>query len=281
MHNRLSPLQGRDNMETKRNYTPRQIVIGKALQLIAMDFDDMVVNDDVLDHWEEMLSDIPDPIVLAAVKVTKMQSEFRPKVADVRRAALKLINPQTEIEPDQAWGMVLRAVREFGSGRSREALASLPPVVARVAQNLGWGEICKGDEDLQRAHFLKVFPSVQAREKEIGVLPPALQAHIRQAVDGGSLGHDVLSATKPASALPAYTPSTETRSSGYVPPKNVLPFRRKPQARSAEELRQQAELLKESATMSRESAEFKAMTEDERAEYLKQQAGQLASGGAA
>ena len=266
-------------METKRNYTPRQALIGKALQLIAMDFDDMIVNDDVLDHWEEMLSDIPDPIVLAAVKVTKMQSEFRPKVADVRRAALKLMNPQTEIEPDQAWGMVLRAVREFGSGRSREALASLPPVVSRVAQNLGWGEICKGDEDIQRAHFLKVFPSVQAREKEIGVLPPALQAHIRQAVSGGVSIQDVLPEGKPTAALPTYTPPTETRPSGYVPPKNVLQFRRKPQARSAEELHQQAEILKQQAAMSRESAEFKAMTEDERAEYLKQQAQQL--GGAA
>ena len=70
-------------METKRNYTPRQALIGKALQLIAMDFDDMIVNDDVLDHWEEMLSDIPDPIVLVKFTLT------RPKSV--------LINPETWI----------------------------------------------------------------------------------------------------------------------------------------------------------------------------------------
>lgn len=264
-------------METKRIYTPRQILIGKALQLIAMDFDDMVVNDDVLEHWEEMLSDIPDPIVLAAVKVAKMQSEFRPKVADVRRAALKLINPQTEIEPDQAWGMVVRAVREFGSGRSHEALASLPPVVARVAQNLGWGEICRGEEDLQRAHFLKVFPSVQAREKEIGVLPPALQAHIRQAVGAGTSQESL--PTSQAAALPKYIPVSETRTSGYTPPNNVVAFRKRQPSRSAEELAQQAEILRQSAKTGAETAEFRAMTEQERAEHLRQQAEQL--GGAA
>ena len=74
-------------------------------------------------------------------------------------------------------------------------------------------------------------------------------------------------------------PSASGRVSGYTPPQNVVPFRRKPQARTPEELRQQAERLKAETTKTAEHAEFSAMSTEERAEYLKQQAQQL--GGAA
>ena len=161
--------------------TPKRITIAKVLKLIAMDFDDMMIDDDVILHWEEMLSDISDDLILTAVKIVKMQSEFRPKVADVRRAALKLVNPESEIDASQAWALILKAVRVYGSYQAEKALVSLPATVANAARRIGWVELCTGDEEISRAHFLKMFGSMQAREKELGVLPPAIQAHIRHA----------------------------------------------------------------------------------------------------
>lgn len=254
--------------------TPKRITIAKALKLIAMDFDDMVIDDDVIEHWEEMLSDIPDALILAAVKVVKIRSQFRPKVADIRKAALALINPESEIDAGQAWGLVLKAIRCYGY--SLKALASLPPTVASAARRVGWMDLCNGEEMVSRAHFLKVFEGMQDREKQIGVLPPALQSHFREAALEAALEAAPVSMaqirTSPDKlALPDHPATAPGRVSGYTPPQNVVAFRKRPQARSAEELRQQADLLTQGVTTSRETADFKAMTEAERAEYLKQQ----------
>lgn len=253
------------------------------LEIITLEYDGFEISEKMVSLWSEMLADISDDIGMAAVKVVMLKSQFRPRVADIRAAALSLVNPESEIDASQAWALVLKAVRVYGSYQADKALSSLPATVANAARRVGWVDLCTGEEEIERAHFLKMFSSMQAREKEIGVLPPALQAHIRQAaLESAPVSvREIIGAALPQqpASLPTYTPPTETRSSGYVPPKNVLPFRRKPQARSAEELHQQAEILRQQAAMSRETAEFKAMTEDERAEYLKQQAQHL--GGAA
>ena len=260
------------------NGKPREAII-KAMKLIAMEFDDMVIDKDTVEAWEELLSDVPDDLLLAAVKVSILKATYRPRIAEIRNIALSLINPESEIDAGRAWELVLQAIHAFGMYQTERALASLPPTVANAARRVGWGDLCKGEEMHGRAHFLTVFEDMQRREKEIGVLPPALQAHFRQAaLESGPVSLGELLAPK-AAALPTYQPAEPTRSSGYVPPQNVIPFRRKPQARSAEELRAQAELLKQQTPMNRESAEFKAMTEEERADHLKQQAQTL--GGAA
>ena len=220
------------------------------LEIITLEYDGFEVSEKMVALWGEMLGDISDEVGMAAVKVVMLKSQFRPRVADIRAAALSLVNPESEIDASQAWALVLKAVRVYGSYQADKALASLPATVANAARRVGWVDLCTGEEEIERAHFLKMFSSMQAREKEIGVLPPALQAHIRQAAlesAPASVRELVGAALPQAAALPKYTPPTETRSSGYVPPKNVLPFRRKPQARSAEELHQQAEILRQQA----------------------------------
>lgn len=259
--------------------TPKRITIAKALKLIAMDFDDMMIDDDVLLHWEEMLSDIPDDLILAAVKLTKMQSQFRPKVADVRKTAQKLLHPEMEMDSGQAWGLVLQAVRRYGKPQTRQALESLPPAVSAVVRQIGFDQICDSeDPQVVRAHFLRIFESRKTHEEGLNSLPPALQQYFRTAIEGST--QTALNAPEKI-ALPNYQPDYDgrTRTSGYTPPNNVVAFRKRQPSRSAEELAQQAEILRQSAKTGAETAEFRAMTEQERAEHLRQQAEQL--GGAA
>lgn len=252
------------------------------IELITLEYD-FELTAKMVDLWEELLSDIPDALGVLAAKSVILKSAFRPKIADIRREALALMNPESEIDAGRAWELILKAIRRFGYSQESQALSSLPASVASAAKRFGWLDLCSGEEMVNRAHFLKLFESMQTREKAVGVLPPALQAHYRQAaLESAPVSvRDIVEKALPQqpAALPTYTPPTETRSSGYTPPKNVLPFRRKAQTRSVEELQQQADLLRQQAIMSRESAEFKAMTEAERAEHLKQQAQQL--GGAA
>ena len=252
------------------------------LQMVVIEFDGFELDVKMVDLWEELLSDISDIVGLAAAKVVILKSQFRPRVADIRAAALSLVNPECEIDASQAWALVLKAVRVYGSYQAEKALASLPATVANAARRVGWVDLCTGEEEVSRAHFLKMFGSMQAREKEIGVLPPALQSHIRQAaLEAAPVSMAQIRTSPDKLALPDHPATAPGRVSGYTPPQNVVAFRKRPQARSAEELRQQADLLTQGVTTSRETADFKAMTESERAEYLKQQAELLSSGGAA
>lgn len=245
------------------------------LELIVVEFDGFELDAKMVDLWEELLSDIPDELGIAATKLVILQATFRPRVADIRKAALSMLNPESEIDAGRAWELVLKAIHTFGVYQSERALASLPPTVANAARRVGWGDLCSGEEMHGRAHFLKVFESMQEREKQIGILPPALQSHFRQAaLESGPVSMAQLIAPEKVAL-----PSAESRVSGYTPPKNVVPFRRKAQSRTPDELRKQAELLKAGTTKTPEQAAFSAMTTEERAEYLKQQAQHL--GGAA
>lgn len=262
------------------NGKPREAVV-KSMKLIAMEFDDMVIDQDAVEAWDELLSDIPDDLLLAAVKVSILKATYRPRIAEIRHMALSLMKPETEIDAGRAWELVLKAVRTYGKPRTAQALASLPPFIADVTRRVGFSDICDSEEiGVIRGQFMKIFEAAKDREKEVGILPPALQTRFRQAAlesQPESLGQ-ILGTSEPKKIA---LPSVSGRVTGYTPPQkqNVVPFRRKPQARTPEELRQQAELLKSETTKTAEHAEFSAMTTEERAEYLKQQAQQL--GGAA
>ncbi len=206
------------------------------LNMIVLEFDGFAVDGNVLNLWHELLADIPDDIGMAAGKVVMLKATFRPRVAEIRQAALALLRPETTMDNSQAWGLVLQAIRRFGKSQREKAFASLPPAVASAAKRFGWNDLCDGEEMVNRAHFLKMFDSMQANDKQIGVLPPALQAHFRQA----ALATDapVSLAELLTKALPAHETSVSR------PASNVVPLKRKPQARTPEELREQAEHLK-------------------------------------
>ena len=252
------------------------------LEIIALEYDGFEVSEKMVNLWSEMLADISDAIGMAAIKVVMLKSQFRPRVADIRQAALSMLNPETEIDAGRAWQLVLRAIHSFGMYQTDRALASLPPSVASAARRVGWGALCNDEEMIARSHFMKTFDGMQDREKQIGVLPPALQSHFREAaLEAAPVSMAQIRTSPDKLALPDHPATAPGRVSGYTPPQNVVAFRKRPQARSAEELRQQADLLTQGVTTSRETADFKAMTEAERAEYLKQQAELLSSGGAA
>ena len=181
------------------------------LELIALEFDGFEISEKMRDFWAEMLTDVSDNLGHMAVKVVMLQSQFRPRVADVRRAALLIANPESEIDASQAWALISRAARLFGAYQSERALASLPPTVAAAARRFGWNDLCAGDAEITRAHFLKMFASMQAREKEIGVLPAKLQEHLRLAAhETGAASQPQLPSrpARPAIASDAPTPAS-------------------------------------------------------------------------
>ena len=73
---------------------------------------------------------------------------------------------------DDAWGMVLKAVRTYGYMREAEALESFPEPCRTVVKNIGWQNICQSENLVaERAFFRDSYGAKSAARKKENVLP--------------------------------------------------------------------------------------------------------------
>lgn len=154
--------------------------VAKILAVLAASYPKFEVDDLKVKVWHEMLCDLEYSVVNIAIKKLIMQNTFPPAIAEVRKAVTEITNPKC-LTAAEAWGEVLRAVKNYGHYRAKEAIASLSPTTAQVVKYIGWDEICLSEEpEIIRAHFLKMYDQIVAREQERQLLPPAMQAEIEK-----------------------------------------------------------------------------------------------------
>ncbi len=168
----------------------------KLLAVLAAAFPRFEVDDLKVQVWHEMLGDLDYDVANIAIKKIIILNTFPPAIAEVRRATAELMNPDRVTKPE-AWGEVIRAIRDYGYYREKEAMASMSPITAQVVRYLGWREICLSEEpEILRAHFLKMYEQVAAREQEKQLLSPTMQTEIKKIakkydlrlIEGGNAG---------------------------------------------------------------------------------------------
>jgi len=156
--------------------------VAKLLAVLAAAYPKFEVNDVKVQVWHEMLGDLDYAVANMAVKKLIMQNTFPPAIAEVRKAAAELTNPEN-LTSSEAWGEVTSAIRNYGYYREGEALASMSPTTAQVVRYMGWREICMSedkDTGVVRGQFLKMYEQTANREQEKKLLPPAMQDEIKQ-----------------------------------------------------------------------------------------------------
>ena len=132
-------------------------------------------------YWE-MLQDLDGETALLGAKklLASEEKPYFPSIGAIRRAVADIASPD-ELTPGDAWGLVRKAISNYGYYREDEALSSVPPVVARAIQNIGWQDICMSEEpEITRAQFMRVFTQRQEAEREQAALP----ADVRRAIAG-------------------------------------------------------------------------------------------------
>ncbi len=152
----------------------------KLLAVLAAAFPRFEVDDLKVQVWHEMIGDLDYGIASLAIKKLILESTFPPSIAEVRKAAVEIQTPE-QTTGAQAWGEVIKAIRNFGHYREEEALASMSPRTAYVVKCMGWREICMAEESgVIRGQFLKMYQQVAEREQKQKLLPENLQSQIRK-----------------------------------------------------------------------------------------------------
>lgn len=133
-----------------------------------------------IDAYFEMLQDLPYDLAAVAVKKIIATDEYPtlPTIGKIRQAAAEIGRGHILSAPE-AWGLVLKAVHNYGYYREAEALASLPEHVAEVVRWMGFQTICMSEKiSVDRGQFLRMYEVHQKREQEQALLPPAIKTLI-------------------------------------------------------------------------------------------------------
>jgi len=164
--------------------------MSRLLAVIAAAFPRFQVDDSgiTLNVWHEMLGDLDYAVATTAVKKLIMQNTFPPAIAEVRKAAMEILNPG-QVTGSEAWGEVTKAIRDYGYYREDEALASMSPTTARVVRHMGWQDICMSEEPtgVLRGQFLRMYGQVADGEQEQQLLPAGLREQIGKLAAGKDL----------------------------------------------------------------------------------------------
>jgi hypothetical protein len=104
----------------------------------------------------------------AAVRLARCV-KWLPSVAELREAVHAPALP----EAGEAWGEVCRVVHRLGWTTPPTETDFSDPLILRAVQALGtWTDFCAGDEAINRAHFLKIFPALAERARRHAIAGP-------------------------------------------------------------------------------------------------------------
>lgn len=136
-----------------------------------------------IDVYATMLCDLPADELLAAVKFCiNNHPDFMPTVATIRGAAQKLHAAGKTVSGMDAWGIVLKAMRQHGWNQPEFD----DPAITRTVDAMGWRNLGMSDEQdfATRAQFIRTYETYARRcqeEDELLRIPEARQVMLKLA----------------------------------------------------------------------------------------------------
>lgn len=121
---------------------------------------------EAVELWYRQLSDIPYEIANGALDRWVASNKWPPTIADIREAAVDLVEGETE-DWSEGWEAVIKAIGRWGMHREAEALANMPETARKTVQRLGWQNICLSEDiSVERANFRQIYLSISERKKK-------------------------------------------------------------------------------------------------------------------
>lgn len=139
----------------------------------------------LLEIWHECLHDIDFNLCMIAVKKAIISSSFPPTIHDIRAAATSIVKPAAEDKTAiEYWNEAYKMIRK-GSYMTDEEFNKHSEVVKTFFGSVAQvKELAQTDADVvnsvTKGQFLKQIDVIQAREKEMELLPAAMRETINQ-----------------------------------------------------------------------------------------------------
>jgi hypothetical protein len=153
----------------------------KIMTALAEVYPKFIINEFKTNIFYDLLKDLDYVVLQTAVRKHMLLSEYPPTIADLRKLATEITNPSIQLTAAEAWGEVQKAIRYFGWYRGEEALASMSEGARKIAQYIGWQNICEAENiDVLRGQFFKMYGQVETREKTEALLPESVKGDIQR-----------------------------------------------------------------------------------------------------
>lgn len=150
------------------------------ITLLAGNYDKIAEKDStqkqlMLNTWYECLNDLDYKLVLQAVKKTIIESPYPPTIHDIRKNAIEMVNPTTNVTAIEAWNEAYKMICK-GSIITQEEFEKANPIVQRFFTDVSQvRELSKTDiqsiNTVTKGQFLKQYDILVQREKEDKIIP--------------------------------------------------------------------------------------------------------------
>ena len=148
------------------------------------------ISAEAVEMWQTCLEDVPFNVAQSALVAHSVNSEYPPSIAEIRRAALKSVTDGRDTA-EEAWSQVFKAIRN-SAYNSVEEYAKLPEISKRCIGSAAVLKEWAVSEDestisVARAQFLNAYRTLDKREQERAMLPPAVRAALDAAMSDDAL----------------------------------------------------------------------------------------------
>lgn len=135
------------------------------ISLLQANYEKMTTNTELLNLWYTALKHYPDEQFIEATKKIMLNEKFAPKLDTLAEYCSEIAAPT--LTDTEGWGLVVKAVNQYGYMRAEEAMQSLPPTVRKAVEHMGGFKlICASEEpDVIRGQFNKCMSAVNQQER--------------------------------------------------------------------------------------------------------------------
>lgn len=152
-------------------------------------YDKLAVTGDArrLRVWYDALGDMPEDVLMLAVKQTVATSKWAPTIAELRQTALAIVQPVSDWAA--AWDSVQKAIRYHGAWDEAGAMETLDAQTKTAVRAIGYKNLCQSENPVaDRAHFERIYKQITQTKQQEQALPAALRQAIesrREAIGDG------------------------------------------------------------------------------------------------
>lgn len=154
--------------------------------------ENLLPNNQAMELWYKQLQDIPYDVAEASLNKWVATNKWSPSIAEIREMATSVTYGELPTWGD-AWEEVMRAIRNYGSYRQREAIESMSDLTNKAVERVGgFISLCRSENiEVDRANFRMVYEQLAARSRTDRMLPDRLKMliegmHEMNLLEGGA-----------------------------------------------------------------------------------------------